>query len=386
MLALVTTFVFYAKASNPEVPYVFWFAVSLAFYVRAIRTGARLDVVGLFVAAAAAICTKDQAYALYLSVPFVLAYRLAPTRGSWRTLAIGLASAALVFAAVHDIPFNLSGFVSHVRDISGPGRDYRMFDATPGGEWSLLRLSVDLDRRSFGWPMFLISLAGVLTALRDRLQRQIAVPLLLIGLTYYGAFVAVILYDYDRYLLPIAVLQAIFGGVAIDRFLAAGGGAVRRAAVAAVFAYSVLYAATVDVLMTRDSRYAAERWLVEHAPHGHLVATAFPLTILPRMQNLDSVDIGTVENLRRWNPEYFVLNADYARALRPDSAPARLAAGLADGSLGYRVAARFRAPSPWPWLPGAHPDLIGPRDETPVASILRDINPTIEVYDRDRSR
>ena len=35
MFALVTPFVYYAKTANLDVPYLFWFALSLVFYLRA---------------------------------------------------------------------------------------------------------------------------------------------------------------------------------------------------------------------------------------------------------------------------------------------------------------------------------------------------------------
>ena len=50
-------------------------------------------------------------------------------------------------------------------------------------------------------------------------------------------------------------------------------------------------------------------------------------------------------------------------------------------SLGYTLALAYRAPAPWGWLPGAHPDLVGPRLE-PSSSTLRDINPMFLVYRR----
>ena len=42
--------------------------------------------------------------------------------------------------------------------------------------------------------------------------------------SYYIGFIDVILYNYDRYLLPICIVQALFGGVALDRFLRWRGG------------------------------------------------------------------------------------------------------------------------------------------------------------------
>ena len=63
-------------------------------------------------------------------------------------------------------------------------------------------------------------------------------------------------------------------------------------------------------------------------------------------------------------------------------------AGIAIGALTLVLlllvdVTRFRRPAPWPWLPGAHPDLVGARQETRVSSVLRDINPTIEMFRRD---
>jgi hypothetical protein len=384
LVALLTPFVFYAKTANPEVPYVFWFAVSLAFYVRALGTLRLRDIVLSFVAGAAAVCTKDQAYPLFLSMPFVLAYcwvRAGRRLADWR-LWIGPVAGAIVFLAIHNVPFNAAGFVKHVRDITGPGRAYRMFEPTLKGQFALLKLTVDLDRRSWGYPFFLVTLGGALVALADRSRRFVAIALLLVAATYYAGFIGVILYTYDRYVLPICVVQALFGGVAIEWLLARR----LRPVVVALFVYTALYAGTVDVLMWRDSRYAAERWLIAHAPRGRLVATVFPLVTEPRTQAFDTVDIGTIENLQRWKPDYFVLNADYARAVAADTRPAALVEGLRRETLGYRLAFTYRTPSPWPWLPGAHPDLVGARDGTPVTSFLRNINPSIEIYTRASER
>jgi hypothetical protein len=380
-IALVPMFVFYAKTANPEVAYVFWFALSLAFYLRALDTLALRDVVVCFAAAAMAICTKDQAYALFISMPVVLMFRLRAVAD--RRLWIGGAAAALLFIAVQNIPLNAHGFISHVRDITGPGRNYAMFEPTFGGQLRLAELTLDIDVRSWGWPLFLASAAGFLIAIAGETTRAAAIRLGLVAATYYVAFIALIRYDYDRYLLPIAVVQALFAGLAIDRLL--GGAATRQwriVAAAAVFAYSTLYAATVDALMVNDSRYEAERWLADHAGRDRVVGHVFPLVVLPRMDDFNHADVSSLEYLHRIEPEFFVVNADYARALTTDRPDAAVLAGLRDGTLGYRLAYRHRTPSPWPWLPGAHPDLVGPRDEGPIVSFLRDINPTIEIYER----
>ena len=381
MFGLLTPFVYYAKTANPEVPYIFWFTVSLAFYVRAMRTLALRDIALVFAAAAAAICTKDQAYGLFLSIPFVLAvqFRRADRRVlDWR-LWFGPALGLAIVLAINNLPFNPRGFLGHFHDITGPGsRAYRAFAPTLSGQLSLLRLTMMLDQRSWGWPFFVLTIAGLALAVQDRSRRVYALPLVYTAVTYYVAFIAVILYTYDRYLLPMCVVQALFGGVALEWLAARRAGAIA----AALFGYTALYALTVDVLMWRDSRYVAERWLAVHAGRGQLVATVFPLVTEPRLQAFATVDIGSIENLRRWDPDYFVLNADYARAVPVDTPPGALVDALRRDTLGYELVFRYRSPAPWRWLPAAHADLVGPRTGMPVVSFLRDINPTIEIYGR----
>jgi hypothetical protein len=180
-------------------------------------------------------------------------------------------------------------------------------------------------------------------------------------------------------------VQALFAGVAFDWFLGPRDGArriARVALVAAVFVYTALYASTVDVLMMRDSRYTVEQWLRVHAGPDRLIGTMFPVYVLPRLDGLQAMDIGTIDDLRREVPADYILNADYARAVPADRPLGELISGLQHETLGYRLVFRYRSPAPWPWLPAPHHDLVGPRLETEVYSVLRDINPTIEIYQR----
>lgn len=383
-LALLPMFVYYAKTANPEMSYIFWFTAALACYLRALDTGALRDVLLFSGCAAMSICTKDQAYGLFLSMPLVLAFRWQSVAD--RRLWLGGAVAAAVFIAVQNLPLNAHGFVDHLRDITGPGRNYRMFAPTAAGQWHLVALSTDLDIRSWGWPLFLASIAGVVIAMRDACLRSRAVVLALVPVAYYAGFIAVVLYDYDRYLLPICVVQALFAGLAIARVMdAARSRAWLRGLAVAGLAYSLLYAATIDALMIGDTRYDAEAWLRSHGGREGLVATTFVDVVNPRTGGFRAVDIHNIEDLRRWQPDYFIVNADYAQALKPHRPEAALIEGLHDGTLGYRRAYRHRTYAPWTWLPGGHPDLVGSRGDTNPVSFLRDLSPTIEIYERVRS-
>jgi hypothetical protein len=139
-------------------------------------------------------------------------------------------------------------------------------------------------------------------------------------------------------------------------------------------------------LMLGDSRYAVEDWANAHVGPDDFIAVSGLQEYRPRFDNLRWLDIGDVVALERDRPLYLVLNADYAREVRPWTSWGKLIGGVQDGALGYRLVRRFRRSSPWPWLPGGHPDLVGTRQETPVFSTLRNINPTIDIFRRDGPR
>ena len=64
VFALVSPFLYYAKTANTDVPYLFWFGVSMVCYLR-VLDGLRLpDFLGFAAVATAAVCTKDQAYGM----------------------------------------------------------------------------------------------------------------------------------------------------------------------------------------------------------------------------------------------------------------------------------------------------------------------------------
>ena len=399
MFALVTPFVYYAKTANLDVPYLCWFAISMVFYLRALDGLELADIVGFAVCGTAAICTKDQAYGLYLLTPFAIVWQM------WRVnreagvprpllraifdrrLQWAAAVAVCVFVLVHNLAFNFHGFVEHVRYITGGGSEaYRDFEPTVAGRTALLWLSMTIVRVAWGWPMFVVSLAGVALALLTPQDRRIALWLALPVVSYYVGFVNVVLYNYDRFMLPVCLILSLFGGMAVDTWLApARRPKTWRLAVAAgIFAYTMLCAATVDLVMLRDSRYAVEDWLRATIRPGDVVGFVFPEQYYPRLNRFNAAQIVSVSELKEQEPAYFVLNADYALAEPPDSEIGQLIAGLQNGQLGYSIVFRFRQPGPWPWLPGQSQELVGDRKHRPITSVLRHINPWYEVFSKRR--
>lgn len=394
VFAVVTPFVYYAKTANLDVPYLFWFAVSLVFYLRVLEHLRLADVIGFAASATIAVCTKDQAYGLYLLTPFAIVYhiwRANRDAGVQRPLTRALFDARLGWAAViamvlfvagHNLPFNVSGFAEHVRYITGGGSEsYREFEPTLAGRLALLRLTVELVRVSWGWPMFLVCVAGFVLAVAAPGSRRFALWLALPVVSYYAGFVNVVLYNYDRFMLPVCLVLSLFGGLALDRATASGRGQpLRLAAAAAVLACTMLYAATVDLVMLRDSRYRVEQWLAARVGPHDVVAFVFPLQYYPRLERFTHIEITSIPQLKADQPAYYVLNADYGSSEPAGSEIGRLIAGLQNGQLGYQRVLRFREPSPWPWLPGRPRDVVGDRRERPVTSVLRHINPWYEVF------
>jgi hypothetical protein len=117
---------------------------------------------------------------------------------------------------------------------------------------------------------------------------------------------------------------------------------------------------------------------------GDVVGYVFPQQYYPRLESFNTATISSAAELQQQQPTYYVLNADYARAEPAESPIGQLIAGLQGGRLGYRLAFRYRHPSPWPWLPGAPRDLVGDRTEEPITSVLRHINPVYEVFQKGR--
>ena len=385
IFALAVPFPYYAKTANLDVPYVFWFAVSLVFYFRLLETVRVQDAVAFAAAATLAICTKDQAYALYPLMALAIAVRAWQARRVAPVVA-GLAVAGVTFALCHNFVFNWRGFVSHVQFIVGPGNEnYRVFEPTFSGRLGLLRLTLRLIKESWGWPITMVCAAGVVYAL---VVRRCAAGFALLApvISYYFAFVNVILYNYDRFVLPITLVLSIFGGFAIERFVSAGRRmrTMRATVVGLMMAYTLLYAATIDALMLRDSRSVVRRWAAERLRPGEDIAISGPRELEPSF-TVPYLDISTRADLERLQPAYYVLSADYARAAPPETEWGQLVAALRRGGTNYRLIARVRCGSPWPWLPDAHPELVGPRPISPggnAVSVLRDINPTLEVYAR----
>jgi dolichyl-phosphate-mannose-protein mannosyltransferase len=391
---LSAPFSYYAKLANLEAPYLFWFSAALLAYLRLLQGHRLRHYVAFAACAAAAIATKDQAYGLFVfTAPFMIwaLHRHRRSTGAprsvWATLGDGRLLAAALTAAfglmvLDNIWLNPGGFAAHVDLIMGSAsRDFRMFERSPAGLAALAAASVRALVFTLGWPAAGAAATGLVLALARRRENRLLLAALVPALSYWLGFVAVVLYLYDRFVLPIAVVLALFAGKALSTALARRGSAVLPiTAAAAVLAASGLRALSVDVLLARDSRYAVEDWLRRHAPPPAVVALVGPLEYLPRVDGLRWRRLGpSLDRLRGVDPDVVVVNADFARRAADGGSDAELYHALAGGQAGYRLALAQPASSTLPFL-----DVAAFRSEDParVHSNLDKVGPEILVYAR----
>jgi Dolichyl-phosphate-mannose-protein mannosyltransferase len=395
LVATMPPFAFYAKLANLDVPSLFWWAASLALLVRLLKRHRLVDYLMFATAAVLAICTKDQTYGLYiLVIPWILwsrarfegqtgflgALRAAGRRELLAALALGL----VLFAAVHNLVSNFDGFRAHLSLITGSAsRDFREVPGDLSGQLSLFAQTVANLRFTLGSPAFAACLVGVGVAFRRREVEWPPLALLIPALSYYVFFLGVVLYSYDRFVLPIAILLAFFGGSVLawawdTRLWWA------RVGVALLLAHGLGRSLSLDAAMTKDARYAAEGWLKEHASPPALVSPIGPLEYLPRMEGLYARPLGpSVARVQKVQPRFVVVSADYAERADPGTAEHDLYSRLENGELGYRRVFAYRFDSPWLLLKTQ--DLLD-RPGALVRSNLGKVNPEIRIYERDEAQ
>jgi len=399
LTVLVAPLVYYAKMGNLDAPYLFWFALSLLFYVRLLKEHRRRDYVLFAAAAAAAVCTKDQAYGLYLLAPIPILIGLGrhayPERGRLAGIARALvdrrflaaaATAVAGFAVFQELLTNPRRFALHVHLLLGPmSEDYQDYSGTPTGQWELLRHFLRQVVFVLNPALTAVCVAGLLwTAWRAFRYKDRGADdpedtreILLLGaifwllVSYYLTFLDLILFSYDRYLLPVALLLALFGGRLLGALTRPGVRLpwLRWAAVAAGLVYSLLYAGSVDARLLADSRYHVEDWLHRHAAPTDDVAAIGRRHHIPRFRWLPWAKVvrGDGRLIAEERPDFLTVTVSDLR--HPEEID--IYQRLASGELGYRLVLLYEGKPLF--------DLL---DLDDAGSSQRFVNPEMAVFKR----
>jgi hypothetical protein len=160
--------------------------------------------------------------------------------------------------------------------------NYQDFENTPDGHEALLTLFLKQIAFCMNPALAVVCTAGVAWAVwrvfesRDKREPLLVLGLVFLIVSYYATFLSLILFSYDRYILPIALLLAFPGGWLLGALAAPAGRwvAFRRLAVAGLFGYSLAYAASVDARLLADTRYDVEAYVRQHAPSPQAARSA----------------------------------------------------------------------------------------------------------------
>ena len=130
--------------------------------------------------------------------------------------------------------------------------------------------------------------------------------------------------------------------------------------------------------MIFDSRYAAEQWLLQHAPLDAHVAAAG--SYLPRGGTLFWTPIAQdPEVLARVQPDFVIVNPAYTRRWSAASEPGRFYEALSRDGSEYKVVFRYR--TELPWSPLRFERRFSEVFDDPFSNLGK-VNPLIEIYGR----
>ena len=332
------TVVFYAKLANVDAPALFWFAWALRFYVRLVLGGGGGAYFGYALTAVTAIATKDQMGGFFVLPSLHLAW-IAWQRREWRPLLTAAAASVVLLVFELGIPFNFAGFKSHIAIVTGEAsQPYRLHGSTWTRQTAVAGLTVQLIAWSMTWVGAAAAVAGVVLEIRRRRYVWLLLPVV----SYYLFFLVVAGYVYDRFVVGMGLVLAIFAGGWIDDWLRddAPRRRWRLALCAAGAAFIVWTGVSMDVMLLLDSRYDASRWIESHRGGGRIALVGFS-PYLPYVHGGIRLKEGPDEFEPAEQPKYIIVNAEVLRREFLPPVERQWQRWLDSGRSPYVVAARF---------------------------------------------
>jgi hypothetical protein len=275
------------------------------------------------------------------------------------TYVYAAAVALAAFFLIFNLGLNFQGFLLHLKTITGPlSKNAQLFPHTPAGHLRLLGRALDQLRFSLGWPLLGVCAAGLIRALTSKTRNPLLLSLPCFFISFEIFLIHVVMYNYARFYLPAGLVLSFFGGQFLGSILKAPArfSILSRAAVAAVFIYSGLYAFSLDYLMVKDSRYAAERWMKENIPVNSTIGLGVLPVYGPRIPGFRHFKM---ENpFMRLNklpspPHYVLLTIEWSRRFLPPSGGEQRIRQFYLEKEGYKIGYKiiYRHKTPFSWLP-----------------------------------
>lgn len=382
-------FTYFAHLGNVDIPATCWFAWSIFFYARLLRSYRMRDALLLGLFGSLAISTKDSTAGVYPGMAIILlvaeiqrhsaanplsrAFTLAVWQPRWL---VGIAAFALPYLFINGVFFGVDPYLTRMQYWLGITPDtlhlqqYRHQD-----QLRLMLATLHYAAGAVGWPMLMAIIASTIYALVR--QRRVAFVTLVPAITYYLIIIAPQGFVYSRFLfVPLSMCGILVGVAATDlwrnvRFPLW----MRVAPTLAVMLMSVGYAAAIDLEMCTDSRYAAESWFEQTADPNDSVGAFSDPQYLPRLNDLGTatyrVDM-THAAFERPQPDYLVLSSYNYEDF--DGQRRVCLRDLLAGRLGYIAVASFKSRyigSDSSWLSLAGWGAPTPGKISPAVTVLR---------------
>jgi 4-amino-4-deoxy-L-arabinose transferase-like glycosyltransferase len=309
-LAVMVSFSYYARTSNLDAPYLFWSFLALDRLLDIAESPTRRDYALFGLLVAAAVATKDQAYAGFvLTAPGYLGlFALKAPARDRRARLLGVLWTALAalggYAVMSGALVNPTGFVARIALLSGPNsQDWRQYEPTIAGRFANLE-DLWLARSAHAWSTPLLGLAGlgVASAVIRRLRHRDQERLTLLPLVYCAShlvfFALVVGRAQHRFTLPAYAALSIYAGCGAALLFAwRPSSALHRwlsFALSAVFAWNALRIVALAAVGFLDARRQVEA-LLEGAAPGTRVET-YGLTVYqPRFDRLSRHEVTRVD-------------------------------------------------------------------------------------------
>jgi hypothetical protein len=372
IVALSPAIILFSHVENVDIPVSFWFSLSLFFYLRVLKNFELKYYVLLGIFSACAISTKEQILpAFILMFPYIL-YKQQPYRQSNakifnNKIAIGIFFFLGTFIFLNIVLTGLDAFIYRLSLWLGPGRRLttNIFPNSISGQIAVFLSVMYKLSASNGESFFFVSIIGAYLTIKS--ERERGMPIFVVLVSYYIFLLAFIRYVAARFTIPLILLFAIFGGRGLYFFYSnvKFNKSLTHFIIFLFFIFPLSQAILIDLFLINDSRYAAEKWMIQNVHKDSDIETYQSLTYLPRLDILGfkpatlvfPVNIGYSKNvfedlyspyseeaLEVRSPE-FIIFTDTVYFRFKDDINKKYFDSLINGSLGYKVVKQFKTGS-----------------------------------------
>lgn len=439
-MTLTPLYVYYAKIANLDIPVLFWTIAFLIIYIEILKHHRLRDYVLGAVIAAIAVCTKDQFYGFCILTPFFVIghfwQRQRQTNPNFslgqamrdRRVGYGLSAGIGSFLILQNVIFNFEGFIDRFNLILYGGASIRpRYEESWGGQWEMLTQSFHHWQFSFGWLLWVSCLLGLgfylwqcfkplkvqpiapnfaaslrnssgdqfpenqprdrrsLGELSDSYQRNwLPLYLWVPAVSYYLFYIAPILYNDVRYLMPIMPIFVLFAGYGMAQLCdrARPWFIPGTMATTLVLVYSLGYSWTINSLMTHDSRYFVEEWMRSQIPPQEQVLEIGIEKYLPRSTGfqVQAIEEPNLQQVEAIQPRWIIISSGYDQRRFPQDSPGyAVLEQLQNGQLGYELMLKYQTRPKWYWFDRAEVTyrLL---DDMKIYSNFDKIDPEISIY------